>query len=417
MAKTEEERIILHSDLNSFYASVECMLNPQLRNKPVAVCGSTDDRHGIVLAKSELAKKAGVKTGQVTWQARRQCPNLITVPPQYEEYLKYSQLTKAIYGRYTDQIEPYGMDECWLDLTGSRHILGNGEKIANEIRNVIKEELGLTVSIGVSYNKIFAKLGSDMKKPDAVTVITRDNYRETVWKLPAADLLYVGRATEKKLKNYGIYTIGDLAGCQPDFLQSIFGKNGLMLWIFANGLDESRVMPADYHIPIKSIGHGITCIADLENNEEVWRVFLELSQDIGHKLRIYDLLARAVQITVKDNTLYAKQYQGQLGFETRSPMEIAVKAQELFTKNYQWQTMVRAVTVRAINLVPRGRMQQTDLFNDNAKREKLERAENAIEAIRSRFGKKAIRNATLLNNLKTPEYGGSEVIMPGFMYQ
>ena len=411
------ERVILHSDLNSFYASVEMMLDPNLRGKAVAVCGSTDDRHGIVLAKSELAKKAGVKTGQVTWQARQQCPNLMVVQPQYEQYLKYSQMTREIYQRYTDQVEPYGMDECWLDLTGSSNLVGDGEKAAQAIRATVKEELGLTVSIGVSYNKIFAKLGSDMKKPDAITVIKKDNMREIVWKLPAADLFYVGRATAKKFSYYGIYTIGDIAKSNPDFLKRRLGKHGLMLWVFANGYDEARVMPEDYHAPVKSIGHGITCIADLENEEEVWRVFLELSQDIGHKLRVYDLSARGVQIAVKDNTLAYKQYQAQLGYATQNPMEIALKARELLAHHYNWRNQVRAVTVRAINLVPKSQPQQMNIFEDSARWERGERLAEAIEDIRARFGKRAVYNATLMGDLKMPGRGVHEVIMPGIMYQ
>ena len=220
-----KDRAILHSDLNSFYASVEIMLNPTLRDKAIAVCGSTEDRHGIVLAKSEKAKKAGIKTGMVNWEARQKCPGLIMVPPQYEQYLKYSKLTREIYQRYTDQVEPYGMDECWLDVTGSLGACGSALSIAEEIRRTTREELGLTVSIGVSYNKIFAKLGSDMKKPDAITVINRCDYQEKVWPLPVSDLFYVGRATDKKLARYGIRTIGELARAPRDFLKSTLHEN------------------------------------------------------------------------------------------------------------------------------------------------------------------------------------------------
>ncbi|KAF1083950.1 DNA polymerase IV [Sporotomaculum syntrophicum] len=413
----QQRRIILHSDLNSFYASVEIMLEPALQGKAVAVCGSTEDRHGIVLAKSELAKKAGVKTGQVTWEARLLCPDLIVVPPQYEQYLKYSRLTREIYQRYTDQVEPFGMDECWLDVTASRRLFGSGEKIAEEIRQTVKEELGLTVSIGVSFNKIFAKLGSDMKKPDAVTVISREDFKEKVWPLPTGDLLYVGRATVRKLAGIGVHTIGDIVALGPELMQRLFGKNGLMLWSYASGQDTSRVMPGDYEVPVKSIGHGITCTADLINNEEVWRVFLELSQDIGHRLRVHDLLAWGVQIAVRDNTLFYKQYQAQLGFATRSPMEIARKARELFEKNYQWQNQVRAVTVRAINLVPRSWPQQLTLFDDYALRERRARLEDAIESLRARFGKRAVFNAVLMGDLKMSGRGAQEVIMPGAMYR
>ena len=218
----DNERVILHSDMNSFYASVEMMLNPELKGKPVAVCGSTEERHGIVLAKSDLAKKAGVKTGMVNWEARQLCPGLVVVPPQYDQYLKYSKLARQIYHRYTDLVEPYGMDECWLDVTGSG-VCGTGMEIAEAIRQTTKDELGLTVSIGVSFNKIFAKLGSDMRKPDAITEIKRDNFKEKIWPLDAAELLYVGKATENKLAQYGIHTIGDLAKTSPDTLRHMLG--------------------------------------------------------------------------------------------------------------------------------------------------------------------------------------------------
>ncbi len=266
-------RAILHSDLNCFYASVEMMLDPSLRGKAVAVCGATEDRHGIVLAKSEKAKKAGVKTGMVNWEAKQVCKDLILVQPQYEQYLKYSKLTRSIYERFTDRIEPFGMDECWLDVTGSK-ICGSPMGIAENIRTTVKEELGLTVSIGCSFNKIFAKLGSDMKKPDAITEITPENFKEKVWPLPASDLLYVGRSTERRLTNYGIHTIGEVAALSPQMLKSWFGINGVALWQFANGTDSSRVMHKDFVSPVKSIGHGITCVADLNNNDEVWKVML-----------------------------------------------------------------------------------------------------------------------------------------------
>ena len=292
------ERAILHSDLNCFYASVEMMLDPSLRGKAVAVCGSTEDRHGIVLAKSEKAKKAGIKTGMVNWEARQLCKDLIVVPPQYDQYLKYSKLTQAIYQRYTDLIEPFGMDECWLDVTGSRMVCGDAMSIAENIRRSVREELGLTVSIGVSYNKIFAKLGSDMKKPDAITEIRRDTYMEKVWPLHCSEMIYCGRATTAKLAKFGIHTIGDVAQTDPNFLKQLLGVNGVALWRYANGTDSSRVMHRDFVSPVKSVGHGITCVSDLENEEEVWKVILALCQDVGHRLRLHELSARGVQIAV-----------------------------------------------------------------------------------------------------------------------
>lgn len=411
------KRTILHSDLNCFYASVEMMLNPDLRGKAVAVCGATEDRHGIVLAKSELAKKAGVKTGMVNWEARRLCPNLIMVPPQYDQYLKYSKLTRAIYQRFTDRVEPYGMDECWLDITGCDYVCGDGMEAAETIRRTVREELGLTVSIGVSFNKIFAKLGSDMKKPDAVTEITEENFREKVWPLPASDLLYVGRATNAKLANYGIHTIGDIAGTEPQFLRRLLGINGLELWKYAAGRDDARVMHKDFVSPVKSVGHGITCYADLETSEEVWKVMLELSQDIGHKLRVHELAATGVQISVRGNDLFGKQYQAKLSQSTQSPMVLARKARELFEMNYRWSTPVRAVCVRAINLVPQGQPEQLDLFTDAAYLEKMNKLDLAIEEIRRRFGKRAVYSACLMGDLKMPGDGRCSVTMPGMMYR
>ena len=411
------ERQILHSDLNSFYASVEIMLDPSLRGKPVAVCGSTEDRHGIVLAKSELAKKAGVKTGMVNFEARKLCPGLIMLPPQYEQYLKYSKMARDIYLRYTNQVEQFGMDECWLDVSASRAVYGDGVRIAEEIRSSIRNELGMTVSIGVSFNKIFAKLGSDMKKPDAVTVIGEVDYKEKVWPLPASELLYVGPATSSKLASYGIHTIGDIARTSPDFLKQLLGINGLAIWRYATGADRSRVMDIDFSVPVKSVGHGITCIADLVNEEEVWKVMLELSQDIGHKLRLYELKARGVQITIKNNGLLCKQYQTQLEVATQSPTEIALKARELFSKNYNWSMPVRAVTVRAISLISADTPQQVSLFDDMERRKKRELLDDTVEDIRRRFGKRAIYSASLMGDLKMPGRGVHEVMLPGVMYE
>ena len=405
------ERAILHSDLNCFYASVEVMLNPMLRGKAVAVCGSTEDRHGIVLAKSEKAKKAGVKTGMVNWEARSVCKDLIVVPPQYDQYLKYSKLTRAIYQRYTDLIEPFGMDECWLDISGTEHIFGSPEKVANEIRETIKFELGLTISVGVSFNKIFAKLGSDMKKPDAVTVIPKDTFRDKIWGLPAADLLGVGRATQRVLDSYCIRTIGDLAKTDPDFLNRRLGKNGIALWQYANGNDRSRVMNADFVSPVKSVGHGITTIEDLENDEQVWPVFLELTQDIGHKLRVHKKCADGVAIHIRDNTLFSKQWQTALDMPTQSPMLIAKAAFALFEKRYDWRNPIRSVTIQAINLVPQDTPRQVDLFMNIEKIEKAERLDQCIETIRQRFGKNSIRNGILFQNLRMPSEK-PEITMP-----
>ena len=410
------DRIILHSDMNSFYASVEMMLDPSLKGKAVAVCGATEERHGIVLAKSELAKKAGVKTGMVNWEAKQRCPGLILVPPQYDQYLKYSKLAHEIYYRYTDLVEPFGMDECWLDVTDSR-AYGSGMEIAEKIRSACREELGLTVSIGVSFNKIFAKLGSDMKKPDAITQIRREDYRDMVWPLEASEMIYCGRATTAKLAKYGIHTIGQLAETDPSFLKRLFGVNGLALWRYANGTDTSRVMQKDFVSPVKSIGHGITCVADLENEEEVHRVILALSQDIGHRLRVHELTAQGVQVYVRGNDLLGSQFQCKLPFTTQLPSEISTAAYRLFRERYRWGSKVRAVTVRAIDLVSQNTPSQLSLFVDAQKLAKRERLQDTVEELRGRFGKHSLTYGSLLGDLKMPDDGRHQVRMPGLMFQ
>ena len=406
------ERVILHIDMNNFYASVESMLTPELKSYPIAVCGDVEERHGIVLAKNYKAKTFGVATGEAIWQAKQKCPNLVIVPPHYDEYMKYSKKARAIYERYTDEVEPFGIDECWIDVSGSTRIFGSGEKIAYEIKETIKAELGLTVSIGVSFNKIFAKLGSDMRKPDAVTVITRDSFKEQIWELPASDLLGIGRATTKKLDSYGIRTIGQVATYPMDFFQRKFGKCGVDIWCFANGLDKSKVTVRNIEALDKSCGHGITALQDLETSVEVWKFILELSQDIGHRLITFNKKATGVAISVRDNELFTKQWQTKIPLSTQSPSVIAREAFSLFEKNYSWQHPIRSITVRAINLVSLDYDEQINLFYDAEKNSRIEALDKAVENIRSRFGYDAIKNATLLNNPKMPSHSSFDLIMP-----
>lgn len=409
--------VILHSDLNCFYASVEMMLNPQLKGKPVAVCGNTENRHGIVLAKSELAKKCGVKTAMVNWEAKRLCPDLIMVEPNFDQYIKYSKLAREIYYRYTDLVEPFGMDECWLDVTDSQMLFGSGFDIAQKIRHEMKTELGLTVSVGVSFNKVFAKLGSDMKKPDAVTEIKIDDFKNKVWPLHVSELLYVGKSTVKKLEFYGVHTIGQLAATDPELLTNWFGVKGEQLWHFANGTDTSKVMHKDYKSEVKSIGHGITCKTDLTTEKEVWLVMLELSQDIGHKLKTHNLSAKSVQITIKNNDLTSKQYQCKLPFPTQSAHIIACTGRKLFNDNLPPKINIRAVTVRAIDLCCADEAFQVNIFNDINQIEKIEKLDNAVENIRQRFGKKAVYSAALLENTKMVTDRTNELTLPGQMHK
>lgn len=383
-------RTILHCDLNSFYASVELFLNPSLRGLPVAVCGSKEERHGIVLAKTDEAKKYGVKTAEAIWEAQRKCPQLVIIPPHHDEYVKFSQRVRKIYEEYTDLVEPFGIDECWLDVTGNERLFGDGEKIAHTIRERVKKEIGITISVGVSFNKTFAKLGSDLKKPDAVTVIPFNGFKEMIYKIPASDMLGVGPNTAETLNRYCINTIGDIAATDKDFLINKLGKTGECIWAYANGFDNSPVRHIDYHAPIKSIGRGTTQSVDLKNNDEVHKVILHMSQIVSHKLRNHNLKANGVQLSVRDADLKVKQFQTQLNMPTQCFSDIAEKAYELFRSNYNWQKNIRSVTVRAINLSDFNEPVQLDLMQDYSSHKKLDSAEEAIEKIRNKYGVAAV---------------------------
>lgn len=403
---------ILHADLNCFYASVEMNEHPELRGKAIAVCGSTEDRHGIVLTASYPAKCRGVRTGMANWEARQACPGLICVSPNYELYLHYSRIVRSIYRDYSDRVEPFGMDEAWISVDAGER----GLQTAEIIRKRVREETGLTVSVGVSFTKVFAKLGSDMKKPDAVTVITKENFRGKVWPLPVQELLYVGRATGRKLRALNIHTIGDLAMTPPEVLDRNLGKNGVMLWQFARGEDHAAVMPYGYQPPIQSVGHGVTGVKDLENEYEIWRVLLELAQDVGHRLRADGLTAKAVEITVKDCDLFCRQFQAPLPAPSRSPLELAQAGFALFRQRYGWEKPVRALTIRGIRLTAEDVPCQTDMFLDFRRHEKQRKLDDAVDEIRRRFGTDAVRAASLMNDLKIAQDRCEIVTMPGIMY-
>ena len=414
-----EDRWILHCDMNNFYAGVECLHNPDLREKPVAVCGSAEKRKGIVLAKNYIAKAFNVRTGEAVWEARQKCRELIIQPPHYDLYMKYSGLARTIYGRYTDRIESMGADECWLDITGSLlYFKKKPYEIAYEIKEAIKTELGLTISVGVSFNKVFAKLGSDMKKPDAVTVIERETFRDTVWHLPVSDMLGVGAATKRKLSEMAVKTIGDLARIPCDFLENKFGVIGNMLWLFANGLDNSRVTDSTFSFPIKSVGHGSNALTDLTNTDQVWPFMLSLTQDIGHRLRVCEKFAAGVAVYARDNKLSGREYQKKFTVPTQSPFVLASEAFELFKKKHAWVNPLRSVAVKAIYLVEDQIPCQLSLFEDNERSERLEKLDTAVERLRNRFGRDIVKPAILYNDNKLPDESDVEMIMPntGFAY-
>ena len=411
------EKIILHSDMKNFYASVECMLNPNLRDKYVAVCGRQSDRHGIVLAKNEKAKSMGVSTGEQIWKAKQKCPNLVVVEPHFELYMKYSKLAHEIYYKYTDLIEPFGLDECWLDVTGSTLLFGNGHEIACKIKEEIKETLGLTVSIGVSFSKIFAKLGSDMKKPDAVTCITREGYKDKVWPLPASEMLGVGRATADKLLHHGVSTIGDIANANPDHLRNWLGINGVKLWNFANGRGGTQIAPYEYIPPVKSVGNGITCVEDLNDETEVWKVIFELSRKVSRRLRKQGLMPEGIAVAIKDKDLHYQEFQMKMPKPSYSAFGLAEKAFELFKQHYEWKQSVRAVTVRAINLVSEKVDVQLNMFEDINKELKRESLERSIEYIKDMYGENSVTYGSLLGDIKLPAAHKINTVMPNIMYQ
>ncbi|WP_035772703.1 DNA polymerase IV [Butyrivibrio sp. VCD2006] len=386
------DRIILHSDCNCFYAAVEMLHNPELRDVPMAVGGDPEARHGIILTANYIAKRRGVKTGMALWEARQVCRDIVIVTPNYDEYIRFSRKARKIYGDYTDLVEPYGLDESWLDITDSAHMLGtsSGMSIAREISNRIKTELGITVSVGVSWNKIFSKFGSDYKKPDAITLISRENYRDIVWRSPVSDLLYVGRRTTVKLRKYGILTIGDLAEADPEFLHSVFGKIGYVLSAFARGEDQTPVAAAGDYAPIKSVGNSTTTPRDLVTNEDVRMVIYLLSESVAARLRENHFIGDVIGISIRDNGLYSFTRQHRVKIATNISEEIAGYAWQLFLENYNWEHPIRSVGVRVSNLVPDTMPHQTDLFMSEEIREKYLKADLAVTDIRRRYGYESI---------------------------
>ncbi|HAZ19556.1 MAG TPA: DNA polymerase IV [Clostridiales bacterium] len=383
------ERVILHSDLNNFYASVECLHNPSLQNRPVVVAGNPAFRHGIVLAKNEWAKKYGVSTGEPLWSARQKCPDIVCIEPRHPVYKEYSRMAKELYGEYTDRVEPYGPDECWLDVTGCIRLFGDGKCIADEIRARMKKEIGLSVSVGVSFNKVFAKLGSDMKKPDGTTVITKEEYPCIIWPLSVDKLLYVGNASKEKLKRYGLYTVGDIATASPEVLGGILGKNGITLWKFANGLDTSPVSVYGEKNLIQSVGNSTTTVRDLVTDEDVKTVLLVLCQMVSARLRSYGLLCKTVQLSMRDKNLLCYQRQDKLIRPNRTVHALFETGFSLYQKHHIAGIPLRSIGVRACDLVD-GEYEQLSLLEEVATLQKKETLDAVADKIRTKFGKHAL---------------------------
>lgn len=384
------ERVILHCDQNCFFASVELLSHPDLRDVPMAVCGDPASRHGIILAKNEPAKRFGIQTAETVWQARRKCPGLVLLPPHHKLYREYSVRVNELYGQYTDLVEPFGIDESWLDITGSMHLFGGDPvAIADELRRRVREELGLSISVGVSFNKIFAKLGSDYKKPDATTLISPENWQKIVWPLPVGAMLFVGRSAQRTLAQYGVETIGQLAACRPEMIEQLLGKLGRQMHEYANGLDRSPVRPQAEREPVKSVGNGTTFPHDLTRWEEVRAGLAALSDSVAMRLRRQGLYCSGVQVTIKDSSFCSISRQKRLESPTRLMKDIQRAAMELTRSAWRAPTPIRMLTVTALHITESAEsFEQLDLLGagravSDARQEKLE---SAVRAIRDKFG-------------------------------
>ncbi|MBO5666974.1 MAG: DNA polymerase IV [Firmicutes bacterium] len=394
-----QDRTILHCDMNGFYASVELLQLPHLKDRPVAVCGNPESRHGIILAKNDHAKKYGIVTAETVWQAKKKCPDLVLVPPHHRLYKEYSLKINEIYLRFTDMVEPFSIDESWLDVTGSLKLFGTGKEIGDRIRELVREELGLTLSVGVSYNKVFAKMGSDYKKPDATTVINRDNYRDILWPLPVGELFFVGQATSEKLQQMGITTIGQLAQSQPQLLAAVFGKHGQQLYEYANGLENSPVLRYDEQEDIKSVGNGITFRRNLEGEKDIAVAVTALADRVASRLRAGHVKCSGVKVDIKDPMFHTISRQKQLDQPTNTAAEIRDNVMDLIRKSWKINDPIRLLTVTGINLRPENEAVQLSLFDTvDQRREKNEKMERTMDSIRRKFGGGAITYGGLMRN-------------------
>ena len=392
------DRVIFHCDLNSFYASVELLSYPELRQRPVAVCGDPAARHGVILAKNEAAKAMGVKTAETIWQAKRKCPDLTLLPAHHDKYRYYSRLAGELYGRYTDLVEPFGIDESWLDVTGTLHLFGGDPRaLADRLRGEMKEALGLTISVGVSFNKVFAKLGSDYKKPDATTVIRRQDVPAIVWPLPVTDLLFVGRATAAALASRGIYTIGDLAQADRGSLERLLGKHGLQLHDYATGAEHSPVRPAGERPAPKSVGNGLTFRRDLVGQEEIGAGVQLLAERVAARLRRHGLKCVTVQVALRSPEFKTVSRQKAAPSPTNVSRVIGQCAMELIEGAWSWTAPLRAMTITAAGLLPEEEAgEQMDLFAPQAarQRQRQEKLERAMDQLRDRYGTDVIGYAS-----------------------
>lgn len=393
------DKVILHCDMNGFYASVELLSHPELKDRPMAVSGDPDNRHGIILAKNEIAKKYGIVTAETIWQAKKKCPDLQLVRPHHDKYKEYSDKINKIYLEYTDMVEPFSIDESWLDVTASQKLFGTGRQIADIIRERIKDEFNLTLSVGVSYNKIFAKMGSEYKKPDATTEITRDNYKTLLWSKPVGELFFVGWATAGKLEKLGIHTIGDLARADAKALESLLGKQGPILYSYANGFDDSPVARFDQREKIKSVGNGITFKRNLKGMDDILTALTSLSDTVASRLRKYQMKAFGVKVDIKDPYFKTISRQKQLHLPTNLAAEIRAASLEILKASWNFSDPIRLLTITAINLTDETADEQLSLFDTaDGGREKRESIERTMDDIRKKFGDSSITFGQIIDN-------------------
>lgn len=389
-------RTILHVDMNNFYASVECLYDPSLRGKPIAVAGDSQKRRGVVVAKSNEAKACGVKTGDLVWQARQKCPQLQIVPPHFSRYILYSERSRALYASYTDQVEPFSLDECWLDVTGSDYLYGSGKEIADEIRERVKKELGLTVSIGVSFNKVFAKLGSDLKKPDATTEIPYETFRQIVWPLPVGDLLYVGPSTAATLARYGIRTIGELAKASPQALRRLLGSSGEMLWAYANGRDQAPVGHLEDKRELQSVGNSTTTPHDVLKESEARVVLYTLCESVAKRLREKGLRGSTVQVSLRfASDMRTRVRQMPLQAPANDSQELFKAAFAMYRSLGGAGKAVNNFGVCVTHLLPADQ-EQLSFFADPLGNVRLEELETCLDGIRGRFGTQSVQRGVFL---------------------
>ena len=397
----------MHADMNGFFASVELLYRPDLVGKPVAVAGDVEKRHGVILAKNDVAKKWNVSTGEAIWAAKQRCPELVLLPPDYPKYLRFSHMTRDIFLDYTDNIEPFGLDEAWLDCTGSTGLFGDGRSIADAIRGRIKSELGITASIGVSYNKVLSKMGSDMKKPDATTVITESDIKSKVWPLPVRDLMFCGPATTKKLARVGVHTIGQLAGLDEALLAEWFGVNGSLIWHYAHGEDSSNVEIIPHDEAVKTIGHSTTTPRDLVTDNDVHLTMAMLSDSVATRLRSHRFMARTVQVYLRDSQMNTIDRQCKLSRPSQLSAEITAAALGLHRAN-RMDLPLRTVGVRACDLIPEGQTVQLSLDRDETRRQNAMILEREMDNLRGRFGHFSIARGSMMIDRKLTDLNPKE---------